>query len=105
MYSCQTVNQIDHFLLEERHKNRTKDIRVYRKADVGSDHFLVILKLKEEIQSKSTKNHKIVRYNTDFYKDEDIRAKYQARLEQKMLSNPVALELNQKWKNVEEAIL
>ncbi|KAK9736656.1 hypothetical protein QE152_g11345 [Popillia japonica] len=50
-------------------------------------------------------------------KDEDIRAKYQARLEQKMLSNPVALELNQKWKNpvalelnqkwkkVEEAIL
>ncbi|KAK9680707.1 hypothetical protein QE152_g38873 [Popillia japonica] len=85
--------------------SKTKDIRVYRKADVGSDHFLVILKLKEEIQSKSTKNHKIVRYNTDFYKDEDIRAKYQARLEQKMLSTPVALELTQKWKNVEEAIL
>ncbi|KAI4458826.1 endonuclease/exonuclease/phosphatase superfamily [Holotrichia oblita] len=32
--------------------------------DVGSDHFLVILKLKEEIQSKSMKKHKIGRYDT-----------------------------------------
>ncbi|XP_072017166.1 craniofacial development protein 2-like [Amphiura filiformis] len=37
-----TVNQIDHTLVNRKWRNSLKDVRVYRGADVGSDHNLAI---------------------------------------------------------------
>ncbi|EDO33893.1 predicted protein, partial [Nematostella vectensis] len=36
-----TKNQIDHVLVNKRFRNSVKDTRVFRSADVGSDHYLV----------------------------------------------------------------
>ncbi|KAF2886476.1 hypothetical protein ILUMI_19698 [Ignelater luminosus] len=44
-----TLDQIDNFAVEERHKSR-----VYRNADADTDHFLTVLKMTEEVASKKT---------------------------------------------------
>lgn len=36
-----TRNQIDHVLINKRFRNSVEDTRVYRSADLGSDHYLV----------------------------------------------------------------
>ena len=36
-----TRNQIDYVLLNKRFRNSVKHTRVYRSADIGSDHYLV----------------------------------------------------------------
>lgn len=42
-----TGNQIDHIIMEEKVSNRLKNVRVKRGA-TGSDHFLVVRRLREE---------------------------------------------------------
>ncbi|KAK9753708.1 hypothetical protein QE152_g1864 [Popillia japonica] len=41
------TNQIDHVLVQERYAHLIKNVRTYRGADVDSDHFLVVVKMKE----------------------------------------------------------
>ena len=42
----QTENQIDHFCISRKFRRSLEDVRVLRGADVGSDHHLLIAKLK-----------------------------------------------------------
>jgi len=46
-----TENQLDHFTNSRRWRRTLEDFRAYRGADAGSDHTLVIGKLKARIQS------------------------------------------------------
>lgn len=38
-----TRNQIDHILISRKFRNSVKNTRVYRSADIGSDHFLLCM--------------------------------------------------------------
>ena len=48
--TLRTENQIDHITISSRWPRTLKDVRAYRGADIGSDHTLVIVKLKARIQ-------------------------------------------------------
>jgi len=50
------VNQIDHILVNSRFSNCILDVRTFRGADCGSDHFLVVGKLK--VTLKKIENRK-----------------------------------------------
>lgn len=49
------TNQIDHILINARFNNCIIDVRTFRGADCGSDHFLVVgmLKVKMKIEAKT----------------------------------------------------
>jgi endonuclease/exonuclease/phosphatase family metal-dependent hydrolase len=47
----QTINQIDHILIDVRHKSNLMDLRSLRGANIASDHFLVLSKLRARITS------------------------------------------------------
>lgn len=45
---------IDYILVEKQHRNRVKDVRVKRGAELYSDHYLVVVKILGEQKSKGT---------------------------------------------------
>ena len=76
-----TKSQIDHILISRRFRNSVKDARVFRSADIGSDHYLVCMKVKLRLRNepkgeKSTR----VRYDTAKLRDENIRKAFSIAL-------------------------
>ena len=59
------MNQIDHVLISRRFRNSVKDTRVYRSADIGSDHHFVytVVKLRLRKQTTEEKIYGQVRYS------------------------------------------
>jgi hypothetical protein len=49
-------NQIDHILIDVRHSSVLRDIRSYRGANIDSDHYLIISKIRSRI-SNARKMH------------------------------------------------
>jgi endonuclease/exonuclease/phosphatase family metal-dependent hydrolase len=47
----QTMNQIDHILIDVRHKSNLMNVRYLRVANIDSDHFLVLSKLHARISN------------------------------------------------------
>ena len=56
-----TVNQIDHILINGKWRRSLQDVRVYRGADINSDHYLVTatikLKLRKVIKQSQSRKH------------------------------------------------
>ena len=76
-----TRNQIDHVLINKRFRNSVEDTRVYRSADLGSDHYLVCttirLKLKRPPRQKKTGR---VKYDTSKLGNEDTLKEFKVTL-------------------------
>ena len=45
-----TENQIDHILINNKWRNSLQDVRVKRGADIGSDHYLLVGKIKLKLR-------------------------------------------------------
>jgi hypothetical protein len=46
---AKTHNQIDHFLVDRQRHSNILDVRSYRAADCDTDHYLVVLKVRERL--------------------------------------------------------
>lgn len=45
----ETANQIDHIIIEAKHNSDIMDVRNYRRANIDSNHYLVIAKIRSRI--------------------------------------------------------
>jgi len=69
-----TENQIDHMCVSKKFRRSMEDVRVYRGADVGSDHNLVMGKFKlklKRIGGATGNQEKRIKYNTQFLASRD----------------------------------
>ncbi|KMQ90394.1 craniofacial development protein 2-like protein [Lasius niger] len=62
-----TANQIDYIIMEAKHNSDIMDVRSYRGANVDSDHYLVIAKIRSRITTmKEEKKISQKRFETDW---------------------------------------
>ena len=73
-------NQINHVAIRSQFKRSVYDMRVYRGADVGSDHNLVITKTKLRLNSAGKKQEGITRFEESKLREPVIRQQFQLEL-------------------------
>ena len=68
-----TVNQIDHVVINSKWRRSLKDVHTCRGADAGSDHYLVVSRLKLCLRKAPIKHYRQRRYNIARLKHEDTQ--------------------------------
>ena len=68
-------NQIDHVMIGRKRKKSLLDVRTYRGADIGSDHQLVLAKIKLKLKVKK-KEKPLLRYDTKKLIDPNVKEEF-----------------------------
>ena len=68
-----TVNQIDHVVINNKWRRSLKDVHTCRGADAGSDHYLVVSRLKLCLRKAPIKHDRQRIYNIARLKHEDTQ--------------------------------
>jgi hypothetical protein len=105
-----TRNQIDHVLVDQRHKSSITDVRSVRGAECGTDHSLVLVKVDQKIAIQKRKEERSSA-DIDFGKLEDkqLNREFELKLENRfqMLQDLQTEEndINSKWNNFKKNII
>ena len=68
-----TESQIDHICINKRFRRSVQDVRVYKGADVASDHYSVVGTLRLKLKKYNTRSPRVTpRYNTKLLQDPPI---------------------------------
>ena len=101
----QTENQIDHFCINRKFRRSLEDVRILRGADVGSDHHLVIAKVKIKLKKYKKENNGCrKKYQVNLLQDDNKKKDFQLELSNKFqaLENLEDLPIEEHWKEIKE---
>ena len=76
----QTENQIDHVAVRQRWRRSLQDVRVKRSADIGSDHHLVVAKLKMKLSARKKPPNSRIKFDVRRLKARETREAFQLSL-------------------------
>ena len=68
-----TENQIDHICISRKFRRSLQDVKVVRGADVGSDHHLVVAKLKLKLKKYSQREDSRKKFEVSGLRNKDVR--------------------------------
>jgi endonuclease/exonuclease/phosphatase family metal-dependent hydrolase len=103
--NIKSYSQIDHMLIDRRHSSCVLDVRSWRGANVSSDHYLVMSKVRIRI---STQYHnfkrKTKRINIEQLKSPEAVERFASTFSQKVSDNPIApsSSVNEHWRHIRE---
>jgi hypothetical protein len=100
-------NQVDHILVDRQRHSNVLDVPSFRAADCDSDHYLVVVKVKERLADQRSQRFHMERFNLK--KLNDVEGKEQSRVQ---VSNRFAaledldteVEINSAWETIRENI-
>jgi len=104
-----THNQIDHILIDRRRHTSVLDVRSFRGADCDTDHYLVVVKLRERlaVRKQAAQSFDEVRFNLRKLNELGVKEKYQIEIRNGFaaLENLNGHEnVNRAWENIKENI-
>ncbi|VDP21959.1 unnamed protein product [Schistosoma margrebowiei] len=105
-----TQNQIDHICINKTFRRTIEDVRTKRGADIASDHYLMVDKMKLKLKKHWTMGWTISqKFNTAFLQDTNKLNKLKLALSNKFqafhdLLNGEGTTVESNWKGIKEAI-
>jgi hypothetical protein len=77
----QTFNQIDHLLIDTRHVSNVMDVRTFTGANIDSDHYLLISKIRSWISNaRKTYGSYARKFNSEKLKSPENSSAYTEKL-------------------------
>ncbi|KAK9753778.1 hypothetical protein QE152_g1762 [Popillia japonica] len=95
------TNQIDHVLVEKYKEKFITNVRSYRGPDADTDHFLVGIKMKQEIPDERNKRRRNGRTKQTSLGREENREAYRIELRENCQELQIGSDINQKKENRE----
>ncbi|VDO59903.1 unnamed protein product [Schistosoma margrebowiei] len=105
-----TQNQIDHICINKTFRRTIEDVRTKRKADIASDHHLLVAEMKLKLKKHWTTGWTISqKFKTAFLQDTNKLNKFKLALSNKFqafhdLLNGEGTTVESNWKGIKEAI-
>lgn len=101
-----TKNQIDHIMINGKYKKSITDTKVSRGADIASDHYMVISKVKLKLQrtDKKTKLER-ERFNTKRLQQGVYKEKFQLQIRNRFQVLGESKDINDAWDNFKNSYL
>lgn len=103
----QTESQIDHVLIDGRHFSDIIDVRTYRGANIDSDHYLLMVKVRQKLSvANNIRYRRPPRYNLERLKLPEVATEYVQCLDAALPDEGELTEapLEDCWSNVKAAI-
>jgi len=101
----ETLNQIDHVLIQTRYRSTIYGVRSHRGADCDTDHYLAIAKLRSKLKSQAKLNQdKRTKINLELLKDEILRKEYENKVMMNLNENNVHMNVDLDWEKVSNAV-
>ena len=102
-----TENQIDHFCISKKFRRSIDDVRVLRGADVGSDHHLILAKLRVKLKKYTHQAQQCrQKYQVSLLQNEERRNDFQLELSNRFqaLENLEDMDINDHWVKIKEVV-
>jgi hypothetical protein len=102
-----TYNQIDHMLIDVRHKSDLIDIRSYRGANIDSDHYLLKARIRARISNaRKMTNPRMERHNVAQLKHRKVAEQYSQKVAESLEQISLSEEdnVNDRWEKCKVAI-
>ncbi|VDP38802.1 unnamed protein product [Schistosoma margrebowiei] len=105
-----TENQIDHICINKKFRRTMEDVRTRRRANIASDHHLVVAHLKLKLKKIwTTEQTALQRFNTAFLRDPDKLNEFKIALNNRFQALKDLLKeeettMEDNWKAIKEAL-
>lgn len=104
---------IDYLIQPQRTRLKTNDVRVYRGAECGTDHYMVVAKItinyrkritQDETEDDTESQPKLKKYNIDSLRDESTQFLYKMRLAAKLANVDEIEGAEEKYQTIKKCI-
>ena len=98
-----TANEIDYISIDKRWRSAILDVRVYRGADIGSDHHLLITSLRLRLKQKQI-THPQRPFAVEKLNDRTIVEQYQLKLQNRFQVLENIAEIEDQWTQFKDIV-
>ena len=81
-----TINQIDHVIINKKWRRSLLDVKVYRGADVSSDHCMVFAKIKLKLMAVDSNRQRRRMYDINRLKSQEVRRSLSIELKNRFVA-------------------
>ena len=102
----QTFNQVDHLLIDVRHVSNVMDVRAFRGANIDSDHYLLISKIRSRI-SNARKMYGLYarKFDSEKLKSPETSSAYREKLNEHLTRCVDNADIKRVWMLLKNAIM